>query len=70
MQDVGNTTRTNLLQVDIVGELHVLRVNTKDLKTASRVGNTNVNLAVEATEAAEGGVYGVGTVSRGHNHDI
>ncbi len=42
---------THLLKVNIVTQLHVLRVNTEDLKTASRVGNTDVDLTIEPTES-------------------
>lgn len=44
---------TDLLQVDVVGELHVLRMNTEDLDMATEVGDACVNLAVEPTEQTE-----------------
>ena len=44
---------TDLLQVDVVGELHVLRVNTEDFGMATEVGDACVNLAVEPTEPTE-----------------
>ena len=55
---------TDLLQVDIVSEIHVLRVNTEDLETASGVGDTDVDLAVEPIELTEDRVNRVGAVSR------
>ena len=61
---------TNLLKVNIVRKLHVLRVDAENLETASGVGDTNVDLTIEATETTEGGVDGVRTVSRSHNDNI
>ena len=61
---------TGLLQVNVVGEFHVLRMDTEDLKTASWVGDTNVDLAVETTEPTESRVDRVRAVSRSHHDDI
>jgi hypothetical protein len=58
------------LEVNILGELHVLGVNLKDLQAASGVGNTNVDLAIEATETTKGRVDGVGAVGGGHDHNV
>ena len=54
---------TDLLQVDIVSELHVLRVSIEDLETVSGVRDTDVDLAVEPTELTEDRVNRVGGVS-------
>ena len=40
------------------------------LETAGWVGDADVDFAIEAAEAAECGVDGVGPVGRGHDHDI
>lgn len=45
-------------------------MNAENFKTAGGVGDANVNFAVEATETTEGGINGVGPVSRGHNDDV
>lgn len=46
----------HLLKVDVIGELHVL-VNAKDLETASKVGDTDVDFPIEATKATETGQW-------------
>ena len=43
--------QTYLFEIDILGKTHVLGVNAKNLETTSRVGNTNVDFTIEATEA-------------------
>lgn len=60
----------NRLQVDVLSQLHVLGVNAQNLQAASRVGNANVNLAIEATEAAQGLIDRVGSVSGGHHNNV
>ena len=45
-------------------------MDTQNLETAGGVGDTNVDLAVEATEATEGRVNGIGPVGRGHNNNV
>ena len=66
---------TGLLQVDVVGELHVLRVNTEDLGTACGDRDTNVDLAVEPTEPIKnrvdkvGLLESVGTLPREHKRE-
>ena len=52
---------TDLLQVDGIGELHILRVNTENLETASEVEDTDVELAVKSTEPTENWVDRVRT---------
>lgn len=39
----------HLLEIDVVGELHVLGVDPHDLQPAGRVRNSNVNLAIKPT---------------------
>lgn len=60
----------NLLEVDVVAELHVLGVDLEDFEPAGRVGDANVHLAVEAAESSEGWVNGVGPVRRCHDDDV
>ena len=58
--DVSVSVGSDLLEVDIVTELHVLGVDTQDLETAGRVGNTNVDFTVESPESSQSGVNRVG----------
>jgi len=51
---------SNLLEVDVVAKLHVLGVNSQDLKSSSWVGDTDVDLTVKSTESSKGGVNRVG----------
>ncbi|KAI6757217.1 hypothetical protein HG531_003042 [Fusarium graminearum] len=60
----------NLLQVDIVTELHVLGVDLENLETTSRVGDTNVDLTIESAESSKSGVDRVGSVGGGHDNDV
>mmetsp|Transcript_37429 Transcript_37429/g.76302 ORF Transcript_37429/g.76302 Transcript_37429/m.76302 type:complete len:501 (-) Transcript_37429:109-1611(-) len=59
----------NRLRVNVFIELHVASVNTEDLKTAILVGHSNVDLAVETSESAEGRVHRVGAVRSSDDHD-
>ncbi|TFB02298.1 hypothetical protein CCMA1212_006004 [Trichoderma ghanense] len=68
--DVTVGLGSDLLEVDVVGQLHVLGVDLENLQTASRVGDANVNLAVETTESSQGRVDGVGSVGGGHDDDV
>lgn len=43
----------DLLEVDIVSELHVLGVNSQDLETTSWVGNTDVDFTVKSAESSK-----------------
>ena len=45
----ANVGCTHPLQVNILGQLHVLCMDTQDLKTTRRVGDSDVNLTIEAT---------------------
>mmetsp|Transcript_17930 Transcript_17930/g.32454 ORF Transcript_17930/g.32454 Transcript_17930/m.32454 type:complete len:503 (-) Transcript_17930:149-1657(-) len=59
----------NRLGIDILIELHVTGVDAEYLQTAVFVGDSNVDLAIESSEASEGGIHGVGTVGRADDHD-
>ena len=61
---------SDLLQIKIVSELHVLGVNPENLQTSNSVGDTDVDLAVESSESPEGGVDGVGPVGGGHHDHV
>jgi hypothetical protein len=54
--DVAVRLAGDLLEVDVVSELHVLGVDAENLQAACGVGDADVDLAIEAAEAAEGGV--------------
>ena len=44
---------SHLFEIDVIGQLHVLGMNTENLKTTGRIRNANVDLTVKATEATE-----------------
>mmetsp|Transcript_13821 Transcript_13821/g.28275 ORF Transcript_13821/g.28275 Transcript_13821/m.28275 type:complete len:206 (+) Transcript_13821:1164-1781(+) len=58
---------SNDLRVNIVVELHVTGVDAEDLEAAVLVGDADVNFPIETSEAAEGGVHGVGPVGSADN---
>ena len=49
-----------LIKLNVVGQFHVLCVNTEYLQSTGRVRYTNVNLAVETAETSQGTVNAVG----------
>jgi len=57
------------LGVDVLVELHVTGVDAEDFKAAVLVGDSNVDLPVEAAETAEGRVHGVGAVGGADDND-
>lgn len=57
---------THLFQIDVIAKLHILGVDAQDLKAAGGVRNSDVNLAVETTEATQGRVDRVRPVGGGH----
>merc|ERR1719267_405892 len=59
-----------LLEVDVVGELHVLRVDAQHLEAAVLVGHADVHLAVEAAEAPQRRVDRVWPVGRTDDHHV
>lgn len=61
---------SDLFEVNIIGKLHVLGVDTKDLKPTSRVRDTDVNLSVEPTESTKGGINRVGPIGGCHHDDV
>lgn len=40
---------SNLLEVHIISELHVLRVDSEHFQTADSIGDSDVNLTIEAS---------------------
>ena len=68
--DVAVRLLGELLEVDVVAQLHVLGLDAQHLEAAVLVGHANVNLAVEAAEAAQRRVDGVGAVGRGDDNDV
>ena len=61
---------TYLLEVNVIRELHVLRVDAKNLQTTSGIRDTNVDFTVEPTEPTQGRVNGVRAVGCCHHHDV
>ena len=59
-----------MLKINVIRELHVLRVDTENLETTSRVGDTDVDFTIESSETTKGGVNGVRSVCGGHNDDV
>ena len=68
--DVTVSLRGDLLEINTLGELHVLGVDLEDLETARRVGNTDVNLTIETTETTKSGIDRVGPVGGGHDDNV
>ena len=60
----------DLLEVDVVAELHVLGVNAEYFEASDGVRNADVDLAVKATEASQGRVDAVRPVGGGHDDDV
>ena len=65
-----NKQGRHLFQVDILAQLHILGVNTQHLQAARGVGNADVDLAIETTEASEGWVDGIGPVGGRHDDHV
>lgn len=59
-----------LFEVDIIAKLHVLGVNSEDLKTPCRVGNTDIDFSIEAAETAECRIDRIRSVRGGHDNNI
>ena len=53
-----------------LGQLHILRVDTKDLQSTCGVRNADVNLAIEPTEPTESRVNGVWSIGGRHDHNV
>jgi hypothetical protein len=61
--DVTVSVSGNLLEIDVVAELHVLGVNSQNLESSSWVRDTDVDFTVKSTESSKGRVNGVGLKS-------
>ena len=59
----------NGLGIDILVELHVASVDAEYLETAILIGDANINLTIEASEATKGCIDGIGTVGGTNNND-
>ena len=72
--EIGSHVSVNLggdlLQIEIISELHVLGVNPKNLETTNSVWYPDVNLTVESSEPPEGGVDGVRPIGGGHHDHV
>ena len=58
------------LQIDILGELHILSVNPQDLHSSNLVGHADVNFSVETTGTTKSWVDSVGSVRRADDNDL
>ena len=58
------------LEVDILGQLHVLRVDTEDLHSADLIGHANIDFSVETTSTSQGWVDRVWTVCGADDHNL
>ena len=52
----GKEVCTNLFQVNVISQLHVLGVNLKNLQSASGVRDANVHLPIETTWTQKEGI--------------
>jgi hypothetical protein len=68
--DVAVSLRGDGREIDIITQLHVLGVDLKNLQATGRVGNANVDLAIEAAVAAQGRVDRVRPVGGGHDDNV
>merc|ERR1719440_2620001 len=68
--DVAVRLLGELLEVDVVAQLHVLGLDAQHLEAAVLVRHANVHLAVEAAEATQRAVDRVGAVGRGDDDDV
>ena len=70
METLRQKTLTYLLEVHIVGKLHVLCVDAKDLETTRGIRNANVNLSIESTKSTKSRVDRVRTVRSRHHDNV
>ena len=61
---------THLLEVNVIGKLHVLGVDTEDLETACGIGDTNVNFTIKSSKSSESGVNRIRAVGSSHDDNI
>ena len=61
---------TDLFKIDVIAEAHVLGVDAENLKSADGVRNSDVDLPIEAAEAAQSRIDGVRPVGGGHHDDV
>jgi hypothetical protein len=60
----------NLLEINIIGKLHVFGVNSQDLESTSWVRNSDIDLSVESSESSKSGIDRVGSISSGHDDNV
>ncbi|RNA33075.1 hypothetical protein BpHYR1_024705 [Brachionus plicatilis] len=58
----------NLFQVNIIGQLHVLGVNSEHFETTNGVRYADVDLAVKTAKATQSGINAVRPIGGGHDH--
>jgi len=61
---------TSLFKVNVISQLHILRVDAQNFEAASWVWNTDVHFAIETAKAAEGRVDGIGSIRRRHHDHV
>ena len=59
-----------LLQIDIIGQLHVLGVDAKNLQSSGWVWNTDIDFTIKTTKATERRVDRVGSVGGSHDNNV
>jgi len=59
-----------LFEVNVIGQLHVLRVDAKNLQTTSRVRNTDIDFTIKSAESPQCRVDGVGSICSRHNYYV
>ena len=60
----------DLLQVDVRRERHGARVDPQDLQPGLSIGNTDFNLAIEATGTPQCRIQNLGDVGRADDDDL
>jgi hypothetical protein len=61
---------TYLLKVNVLCQLHILRMDAENLKTACRIRDTNIDLTIKSTKPTKGRVNGVWPVGGSHHDDV
>mmetsp|Transcript_28922 Transcript_28922/g.62307 ORF Transcript_28922/g.62307 Transcript_28922/m.62307 type:complete len:339 (-) Transcript_28922:583-1599(-) len=60
----------HLLEVAVLGDFHIARLDSQDVYAPHVIRHADIQFAVEAAEAAQGGVDNVGAVGGRDNHDV
>ena len=60
----------HLLEVHIVGQLHIFSMDTKNLQTTSGVRDTDIDFTIETAKSSQCGVNRIRSVRSRHDHNI